>query len=78
MMMIYASRTQRESERRQKARRLSGPCQRAEKTVKHECYSDTNQSWSRALGTFFMNLGKRLCELEIRGRIETVQTAALL
>ena len=46
------------------------------KTVKHQNDSNTYHSWG--LGTISRNLEKRFDELEIRGRIKTIQTTGLL
>ena len=67
-----ASRPQSENERKQ----LPGSCQRAENAVEHENECDTNIV--EALGIDLKNLEKRLKVLEIRGRIEAIETTAQL
>ena len=47
-----------------------------EKTVEHESDGDTNCNWS--LGTVPKGLIQGLEDLEIRGRLETIQNTTLL
>ena len=56
--------------------KYTGPCQRIENAVEYEGESDTNCCECTWNGP--KNLEKRLENLEIRGRIETIQTTALL
>ena len=51
-------------------------CQRGNKLKKHEGDYDINHSWST--GNSIQELGKETRELKIRGRIKTIQIAALL
>ena len=68
-------RSQRENKRKRKDRQILGSCQKAEKTVEHASNSDFVVD---ALQTVPNDLEKRLEELKIRGRVETIQITASL
>ena len=57
-----------ENKRKRKERQILGPCQRTKKTVEHEGDDDSNYRWSPSNGP------KKLEKLEIRGKLETIQT----
>ena len=64
------------NERERKDRLKSGHCPRSERVVEHE--DDIDTIVNGALTTVNKELVQRLDEREIRGRIETIQTTALL
>ena len=65
-----------EINKRLKAGKIPGPCQRIEKVVEHQGDSDTEFNWN--FWNNPKNVGKRLSELEFRGRITTIQTSVQL
>ena len=62
-----------DSERKRKAEQIPGPFQMIEKAVEHKGDRNTNRSSICKNGS--ENLKKRLEEMDIRERIETMQTA---
>ena len=56
---------------------ISGPCQKTEKVMEYESESDTNCVVG-ALGTVPKGLERGFENMEIRGRIDTIQNTALL
>ena len=67
---------QNENERKRKERQIFGSCLRAGKTVEYESVDDTNCSW--CVWNDLQRPGKSQDEVEIRRRIESIQTTELL
>ena len=61
---------------KRKDKQIFGSCQRTEKVAEHE--EMVIPIIVRALGRVFKGRKKRLLELEIKRRIETIQTTAVL
>ena len=74
--LCHPSEPQIKDRRKPKDRQILGPCRRTKEPVKHESDDDGNCNWFT--WNDLQRFGKGTGRLEIGGRIETIQTTALL